>query len=37
VVHVDTGNREVDEVTAELLAAGPAGEAPHSYLEVPAN
>ena len=37
VVNVDTSNRQVDEVTAELLAAGQAGEAPHSYVEVPAN
>jgi aspartate 1-decarboxylase len=37
VVHVDTSNRQVDEVTAELLAAAQAGPAPHRYVEVPAN
>ena len=37
VVHVDTSNRQVDEVTAELLAAAEAGPAPHRYVEVPAN
>jgi aspartate 1-decarboxylase len=37
VVHVDTGSRQIDEVTAELLAAGQAGQAPHRYVEVPAN
>jgi len=36
VVHVDTSNRQVDEVTAELLAAAEAGPAPHRYVEVPA-
>ena len=35
VVHVDTANRQVDEVTAELLAAQ-RGPAPHRYVEVPA-
>jgi aspartate 1-decarboxylase len=37
VVHVDTSNRQIDEVTAELLAAAQAGPAPHCYVEVPAN
>jgi aspartate 1-decarboxylase len=36
VVHVDTSNRQVDEVTAELLAADRSGPAPHRYVEVPA-
>ncbi len=37
VVHVDTANRQIDAVTAELLAAGERGPAPHRYVEVPAN
>jgi aspartate 1-decarboxylase len=37
IVHVDTANRQIDEVTAELLAAGQAGPAPHRYVEVPAH
>jgi aspartate 1-decarboxylase len=37
VVHVDTGNRQIDEVTAELLAGGQQGPAPHRYVEVPSN
>jgi aspartate 1-decarboxylase len=37
IVHVDTANRPVDAVTAELLAAGRAGPGPHRYAEVPAN
>jgi len=37
VVHVDTGNRQIDAVTAELLAAGQQGPAPHRYVEVPSN
>jgi aspartate 1-decarboxylase len=37
VVHVDTANRPVDAVTADLLAAGRPGPAPHRYAEVPAN
>lgn len=38
VVHVDTGNRQIDAVTAELLAAEGRGRpAPHRYAEVPAN
>ena len=36
VVHVDTANRQVDEVTAQLLAAEQRGPAPHRYVEVPA-
>ena len=37
VVHVDTGNRQIDAVTAELLASGQQGPAPHRYVEVPSN
>ena len=37
VVHVDTSNRPVDAVTADLLAAGRRTPAPHRYAEVPAN
>ena len=37
VVHVDEGNRQVDAVTAELIAAQQRGPAPHRYVEVPAN
>ena len=37
VVHVDTANRQIDEVTAELLAAEQRGPAPHRYVEVPAH
>ncbi|HEY3140719.1 MAG TPA: aspartate 1-decarboxylase [Acidimicrobiales bacterium] len=36
IVHVDAANREIDEVTAELLAAEQQRPAPHRYLEVPA-
>jgi aspartate 1-decarboxylase len=36
VVHVDTENRQIDEVTAELLAEQQRGPAPHRYIEVPA-
>jgi aspartate 1-decarboxylase len=36
VVHVDNGNRRVDAVTADLLAAEQRGPAPHRYVEVPA-
>jgi aspartate 1-decarboxylase len=36
VVHVDAANRQVDAVTAELLAAATRGPAPHRYVEVPA-
>ena len=35
IVHVDTSNRQVDAMTAELLAAAPSGPAPHRYVEVP--
>lgn len=34
VVHVDTRNRQIDEVTAELLAEQTRGPAPHRYVEV---
>lgn len=34
IVHVDNHNREIDAVTAELLAAGQQGPAPHRYVEV---
>ena len=37
VVHVDTANRQVDEVTAELLATEQRDPAPHRYVEVPAS
>jgi aspartate 1-decarboxylase len=37
VVHVDTANRQIDAVTAGLLAARQRGPAPHRYVEVPAN
>jgi aspartate 1-decarboxylase len=37
IVHVDSANRQVDAVTAELLAAEQAGPAPHRYVEVPAS
>ncbi len=37
IVHVDTGNRQIDAVTAELLATGQQGPAPHRYVEVPSN
>jgi aspartate 1-decarboxylase len=37
IVHVDTANRQIDEVTAELLATGQQGPAPHRYVEVPAH
>jgi len=37
IVHVDTANRQIDEVTAELLAAEARGPAPHRYVEVPAS
>jgi aspartate 1-decarboxylase len=35
IVHVDTANRQVDAVTAELLAAEQRGPAPHRYVDVP--
>jgi aspartate 1-decarboxylase len=38
VVHVDTANRQIHAVTAELLAADRSQRpAPHRYTEVPAN
>ena len=38
IVHVDAANRQVDAVTAELLAAEQArGRRPHRYVEVPAS
>ena len=38
IVHVDTGNRQIDAVTAELQAAEARGRpAPHRYAEVPAS
>jgi aspartate 1-decarboxylase len=37
IVHVDAANRRVDAVTAEVIAAGQRGPAPHRYAEVPAN
>jgi len=37
IVHVDTANRQVDAVTAELLAAEHRGPAPHRYVDVPAS
>jgi aspartate 1-decarboxylase len=37
VVHVDTANRRIDTVTAELLASDRQGPAPHRYVEVPAS
>jgi aspartate 1-decarboxylase len=37
VVHVDRGNRQIDAMTAELLAAEQQGPAPHRYVDVPAN
>ena len=37
VVHVDTDNRQIDAMTAELLATEQRGPAPHRYVEVPAN
>jgi aspartate 1-decarboxylase len=39
VVHVDTANRQIDAVTAELLASETTGgrPAPRRYVEVPAH
>jgi len=37
VVHVDTANRQIDTVTAELLAGEQQGPAPHRYVDVPAD
>src|SRR6266540_7111442 len=34
IVHVDAHNRQIDDATAELLAAAQAGPAPHRYVEV---
>ena len=34
VVHVDRGNRPVDAITAELIAAEQQGPAPRRYVEV---
>jgi len=34
VVHVDRGNRPIDSLTAELIAAQEQGPAPHRYVEV---
>ena len=34
IVHVDRANRQIDELTAELIAAEQAGPAPHRYIEV---
>ena len=34
VVHVDSRNRPVDALTAELIAAEQQGPAPHRYVEV---
>jgi aspartate 1-decarboxylase len=34
IVHVDQGNRPIDALTAELLAAEQAGPAPRCYVEV---
>lgn len=37
VVHVDTANRQVDTVTAQLLAGDAPAPGPQRYVEVPAN
>jgi aspartate 1-decarboxylase len=34
IVHVDSANRPVDTLTAELIAAANKGPAPHRYTEV---
>ena len=34
VVHVDRSNREIDALTAELIATEQQGPAPHRYVEV---
>ena len=34
IVHVDSRNHQVDDATAELLAAAQPGPAPHRYIEV---
>jgi aspartate 1-decarboxylase len=36
IVHVDSANRPIDSLTAELLAAEQRGPAPHRYVEVEA-
>ncbi len=36
VVHVDAGNRQIDAVTADLLAAERSGPPPHRHVEVQA-
>ena len=36
IVHVDSANRPIDALTAELLAAEQQGPAPHKYVEVEA-
>ncbi len=35
IVHVDRSNRQVDELTAAVIAAQKAGPAPHRYVDVP--
>ncbi|HEY8524170.1 MAG TPA: aspartate 1-decarboxylase [Acidimicrobiales bacterium] len=37
VVHVDSRNRQIDAMTAELLAAQQSGPPPHRYVEVSAS
>ncbi len=37
VVHVDSQNRPIDALAAELVAAEQQGPAPHRYVEVPAS
>ena len=34
IVHVDRQNRQIDELTAELIAAESQGPAPHRYVDV---
>lgn len=34
IVHVDRSNTQIDELTAELIAAEQQGPAPHRYIEV---
>lgn len=34
IVHVDRSNREIDALTAELIATGQQGPAPQRYVEV---
>ena len=33
-MHVDRSNREIDALTAELIAAEQQGPAPHRYVDV---